>query len=91
MIPEKHREKPTIQTNTENLKRVWEEVKSQDMVIGSEYMKGLKLPIGGVFLRYFLGGSFNVITKLIFWRLRGINNARRNFNCMTKLSKQSLE
>jgi glycosyltransferase involved in cell wall biosynthesis len=52
------------------------ELEAQDVVIGSRYMKDSKLPVREPPLRYFLGRSFNAITKLIFWRLRGINDTQ---------------
>jgi hypothetical protein len=53
-------------------------------VIGSRYTRGSKLLVRETFLRYFLGRSFNALTKLMFWRLRGINDTQ----CGAKVLKK---
>ena len=60
----------------EELFKLIKEAETWDMVIGSRYAKNSKLPVRESFLRYFLGRSFNALTKLMFWRLRRINDTQ---------------
>ena len=68
----------------EELSRLVREAEAQDMVIGSRYVKGSRLPTRETFLRYFLGRSFNAFVKLMFWRMRGINDTQ----CGAKVLKR---
>jgi len=60
----------------EELFKLIKEAETQDVVIGSRYTKGSKLVVKESFKRYFLGRAFNAFTKLMFWRLRGINDTQ---------------
>jgi glycosyltransferase involved in cell wall biosynthesis len=60
----------------EELFKLVREVEDHDLVIGSRYVKGSKLLAREPFLRYFLGRSFNALVKLMFWRLRKINDTQ---------------
>jgi glycosyltransferase involved in cell wall biosynthesis len=55
-----------------------------DLVIGSRYARESRLA-EEPFLRFFLGRSFNVIIKLMFWRLRKIKDTQ----CGAKVVKKS--
>jgi glycosyltransferase involved in cell wall biosynthesis len=60
----------------EELFKLVREVEDHDLVIGSRYVKGSKLLAREPFLRYFFGRSFNALVKLMFWRLREINDTQ---------------
>jgi glycosyltransferase involved in cell wall biosynthesis len=60
------------------------EAEDEDVVIGSRYMRDSKLLMREPFLRYFLGRSFNALTKLMFWRLKGITDTQ----CGAKVLKR---
>jgi hypothetical protein len=68
----------------EELSKLVREAEAQDMVIGSRYVRGSRLPTREPFLRYFLGRSFNALVKLMFWRMRGINDTQ----CGAKVLKR---
>jgi glycosyltransferase involved in cell wall biosynthesis len=68
----------------EELFKLVREAEDQDVVIGSRYMRDSKLLARESFLRYFLGRSFNALTKLMFWRLKGINDTQ----CGAKILKR---
>jgi glycosyltransferase involved in cell wall biosynthesis len=70
----------------EEIFKLVREAEDHDVVIGSRYTRGSKLPVRETFLRYFLGRSFNALTKLMFWRLRGINDTQ----CGAKVLKRSV-
>jgi hypothetical protein len=53
-------------------------------VIGSRYTRGSKLLASETFLRFFLGRAFNAFVKLMFWRLKGINDTQ----CGAKVMKR---
>jgi glycosyltransferase involved in cell wall biosynthesis len=63
-------------TPPEELLKLVREAEACDVVIGSRYVKGSKLLVRESFLRYFFGRSFNTLTKLMFWRLRKINDTQ---------------
>ncbi|WP_161969735.1 glycosyltransferase [Candidatus Methanodesulfokora washburnensis] len=68
----------------EEILKLVREAEDQDVVIGSRYTRDSKLPMREPFLRYFLGRSFNALTKLMFWRLRGIADTQ----CGAKVVKR---
>lgn len=47
-----------------------------DLAIGSRYVRGSRLPVEEPFMRFFLGRSFNAIVKLMFWKLKKINDTQ---------------
>lgn len=61
------------------------EAETYDLVVGSRYTKDSKL-MRELFLRIFLGRSFNAIVKLMFWRLRKINDTQ----CGAKAVKKNV-
>lgn len=60
--------------------------KNYDLVIGSRYTRGSKVPVKEPFIRFLLGRGFNVILKTFFWRLRGI----RDTQCGAKAIKREV-
>jgi glycosyltransferase involved in cell wall biosynthesis len=70
----------------EEIFRLVREAEDYDVVIGSRYARGSKLLARETFLRYFLGRSFNALTKLMFWRLRKVNDTQ----CGAKVLKRSV-
>jgi glycosyltransferase involved in cell wall biosynthesis len=70
----------------EEIFKLVREAEDHDVVIGSRYTRGSKLPVRETFLRYFLGRSFNALTKLMFWRLRKVNDTQ----CGAKVLKRSV-
>jgi len=68
----------------EELLKLIREAEAQDLVIGSRYTRGSKLLASETFLRFFLGRAFNAFVKLMFWRLKGINDTQ----CGTKVMKR---
>jgi glycosyltransferase involved in cell wall biosynthesis len=60
----------------EEIFKLVREAEDQDVVIGSRYTRGSKLPSREPLLRYFLGRSFNALVKLMFWRLSGITDTQ---------------
>lgn len=70
----------------QELLRLAKEMENCDFVVGSRYAKGSRLLVREPFLRFFLGRAFNTITKLLFWRMRGINDTQ----CGCKAIKKSV-
>jgi glycosyltransferase involved in cell wall biosynthesis len=70
----------------EEIFKLVREAEDHDVVIGSRYTRDSKLPVRETFLRYFLGRSFNALTKLMFWRLRKVNDTQ----CGAKVLKRSV-
>lgn len=66
--------------------RLLELARGHDLVIGSRYRKGSILLRGRPLTRVVLSRSFNVLTKLLFWRLSGI----RDTQCGVKVFRRSL-
>lgn len=73
-------------TSPKALLKLAKEAEYHDLVIGSRYVKSAKLPMGVPFVRFFLGRSFNAIMKLMFWRLRKINDTQ----CGAKAIRRSV-
>ncbi|MEM3871152.1 MAG: glycosyltransferase family 2 protein [Nitrososphaeria archaeon] len=57
-----------------------------DLVIGSRYCKGATLIVKENFSRTLLSRGFNVLLKIFFWRLRGINDTQ----CGAKAFRRSV-
>jgi glycosyltransferase involved in cell wall biosynthesis len=66
--------------------RLLELTRDYDLVVGSRYQKGSVLLRGRPLTRVVLSRSFNVLTKLIFWRLSSI----RDTQCGLKVFRRSL-
>lgn len=55
-----------------------------DLVIGSRYKKSSVMPFRRPFRRFLLSRSFNVLVKLLFWRLRSIKDTQCGVKVFTK-------
>jgi dolichyl-phosphate beta-glucosyltransferase len=60
--------------------------KQYDLVIGSRYKRESQLLIERPLIRGFLSRAFNVLVRLLFWRLNGINDTQ----CGVKVFKKNL-
>jgi len=60
----------------EELLKLIKEAETEDLVIGSRYAEDSKLLVREPFIRYFLGRAYNALTRLMFWRLRGIHDTQ---------------
>ena len=66
------------------LNKLMELTDQYDLVIGSRYMKNSVLPIRRPLKRFLFSRSFNVLTKLMFWRLRDIKDTQCGLKLFTK-------
>ena len=66
------------------LSRLIELTDQYDLVIGSRYSKGSVLPVRRSLSRFFFSRSFNVLLRLLFWKLRGIKDTQCGVKVFTK-------
>jgi len=59
-------------TSPEELLKLIHEIKNYDLVFGSRYLKDSKVLVKEPLIRILLSRSFNVLIKMMFWRMRGI-------------------
>jgi len=65
-----------LPTPPAELVRLFGLAKRHGFVIGSRYAKDSRVLVKEPTLRLFLGRGFNVVSKLLFWRLRGISDTQ---------------
>jgi len=73
------------------LRRLADLAKGYDLVVGSRYAKGATLPKGRSIGRNLLSRSFNVLVKLLFWRLRGIKDTQCGVKIFSKKLAVSIQ
>ncbi len=66
------------------LNRLMKFADQYDLVIGSRYKKSSVLPYRRPFKRFLFGRSFNVLTKLLFWRLHDIKDSQCGLKVFSK-------